>query len=102
MLRTAPMKMAELMILREDIDRVLEYIGKKADFQPQQDVSPQPSGEGVHARILERLKDCRAYLGIPDAEEYAASATLPSAADEEAALKLIAAADDLRRRGDIR
>lgn len=98
MLRTAPMKMAELMILREDIDRVLEYIGKKADFQPQQDVSPQPSGEGVHARILERLKDCRAYLGIPDAEEYAASATLPSAADEEAALKLIAAADDLRRR----
>ncbi len=102
MLKTAPMKMAELMILRQDIERVLEYIGKNAEFQLQQDVldlasHPQSTDE-VHSHILERLRDCRAYLGIPDPEEYAASTTLPLPTDKERAVKLIADIDDIRSR----
>lgn len=99
MLRTAPMKMAELMILRQDIDRVLEYIGKKAEFQLQQDVSGNyASTDDIQNRILERLKECRVYLGIPDADEYAAATTLPTKENEEAALKIISAVDDMRKR----
>ena len=100
MLKTAPMKMAELMILRQDIDKVLEYIGKSADFQLEQDVSEgaAAASNDMQGRILERLRDCRAYLAIPDPEEYAPSTTLPSAQDEQSALKLIADVDDIRKR----
>ena len=35
MLRTSKMKLVELMILKQDIDRVLEYLGKNANFQIQ-------------------------------------------------------------------
>ena len=102
MLKTAPMKMAELMILRQDIDKVLEYIGKRADFQLQQDVSElassSPSTDEEGGQIPERLRECRAYLAIPDAEEYAASTTLPSPEDEEKALKIVSAAEDIRAR----
>ncbi len=91
--------MAELMILRQDIDRVLEYIGKKAEFQLQQDVSGNyDSGDGLQGRILERLKESRVYLGIPDADEYSPSTTLPSKEDEEAAVRIISAVDDIRKR----
>lgn len=99
MFKTAPMKLAELMVLRQDIDRVLEYIGKKAEFQLQQDVSgPYNSAEDVQSHVLERLRDCRVYLSVPDAEEYRDATTLPSPEDEEAALKIIAAVDDMQKR----
>ena len=102
MLRTSPMKMAELMVLKEDIDRVLEYIGKSAEFQIEQDVSDggysAPSSSGLFGHILDCLKDCRAYLGIPDPEDYAPSVALPTSGDESRAIELIAVVEDIRAR----
>lgn len=102
MLKTSPMKMAELMVFRQDIDKVLEYIGKSAEFQLEQDVFDgsfsSPASDDLRGHILERLKDCRAYLAIPDPEDYAPSATLPTAEDEKKALGLIADVDGIRER----
>ena len=36
MAKTAKMRLVELMVLKEDIDEVVEFLGKKGNFQFQQ------------------------------------------------------------------
>ena len=43
MAKTTAMKLIELMILKEDIDRVLEFLGKRGNFQFQTELGDNPS-----------------------------------------------------------
>ena len=68
MAKTASMKLIELMILKEDIDSVLEFLGKKGNFQfqnlPKENIhnTQNPSGE-IFQKILE-IKTFIASMGV--------------------------------------
>ncbi|WP_147634548.1 V-type ATP synthase subunit I [Treponema pectinovorum] len=66
MAKTAKMRLVELMTLKEDIDSVIEFLGKKGNFQFQQQLELNKSAENPDARILEKLKTVRSFLGLPD------------------------------------
>ena len=71
MLKTTAMRLAELMILREDINSVLEYLGKKGNFEIHHpDFVHGATATDETSAILESLKTARAALGIPDRIEY--------------------------------
>ncbi|ULQ60356.1 ATPase [Brucepastera parasyntrophica] len=100
MFKTTTMKLVELMILRQDIDKVLEYLGRRSNFEMQsqgEEVSaaPVPSHD---SDFLDKLHACRTYLGIPDAHEYAEDITLPTEKDFAAAKKIMEDVEDLRTR----
>ncbi len=99
MLRTTKMKLVELMILKQDIDRVLEYLGKNANFQIQNETDFTGSAsENPNREFLERLHSARNYFGLEDSDEFENSISLPTDADWESANSILAAAEDLRKR----
>jgi V/A-type H+-transporting ATPase subunit I len=99
MFKTTKMKLVELMILRQDIDRVLEYLGKYANFQIQNEDQPMPPGADTFNRdILEKLQLCRSFLGISEPEELSASSSIPAEADVASARRFIETVDALRSR----
>ncbi len=99
MFRTTEMKLVELMILRRDIDRVLEYLGKHADFQIQNSQTAVVAPDVNVARdMLERLHSCRNYLALGDTDILSATASLPSDADTVSAERLLSSVTDMQRR----
>lgn len=109
MAKTAKMRLVELMTLKEDIDSVIEFLGKKGNFQFQQQLELNKSAENPDARILEKLKTVRSFLALPDiTSEDLKKSTRPSEYDrvlcqkfihivEELQQKELACAEDLKR-----
>ncbi|HOT61865.1 MAG TPA: V-type ATPase 116kDa subunit family protein [Treponemataceae bacterium] len=99
MLKTTAMKLVELMILRQDVDRVLEYLGKRANFEIQGEVdySGLPRDASRDA-ALERLKACRVYLGLPEPLEFSKAVSIPTERDAEAAARLADACEEIKKR----
>lgn len=97
MAKTTEMKLIELMILREDIDSVLEFLGKKENFQFQNELAESSQSGANPARdVYERLQTARAFLGIEDAEGFSENTTVPTDADHEAADEILTAVDKFR------
>lgn len=97
MAKTTEMKLIELMVLREDIDPVLEFLGKKENFQFQNELTESGQNGANPARdVYERLQTARAFLGVDDAEGFAEDTTLPTDADHEAADEIITAVEKFR------
>ncbi len=99
MLKTKTMKMVELMILKDDIDRVLEYLGKQASFQIQNSVD-QSGVVTVNANreVFDQLQSCRNYLALPEPLHFESDITLPTEADSQAAAALVQEVEALRKR----
>jgi Archaeal/vacuolar-type H+-ATPase subunit I len=106
MARTTEMRLIELMALKQDIQAVLEYLGKKGNFQFQTKVhsvdskaSKSDSSENTADRaVFESLEQARAFLEVPDRTDGACSCSVPSEADRKEASKLLALVEDLRSR----
>ena len=111
MARTAEMKLLELMVLKDDISAVIEYIGKKGTFQFQKSVSKSKKEEkietetekvfgNIDTQYYEELTSACNELGIefdiPDLSNF----VVPSAEDRENADKFLEAYNSLQR--DIR
>lgn len=98
MLRTSKMKLVELMILKQDIDRVLEYLGKNANFQIQRDtVFSGTAHDSPYTDMVSRLQGIRVYLGIPDPVDFLESTTLPDDEDFTSARSILEAVEELRK-----
>jgi len=99
MFKTSRMKLLELMVLHQDVDRVLEYLGKNERFQIRREVDyssiPQ---ENACREMLDRLELCRNYLAVPDLEGYSGLASIPSDVDVASANWLLERVDDMRNR----
>ncbi len=71
MARTAEMRLMELMVLKEDISLVIEYIGKKESFQFQDNNRDRPDGKksdkafDTDSSFYTSLKNAAVNLGIP-------------------------------------
>ena len=108
MARTTPMRLVELMVLKDDINSVVAFLAKKGNFQFQErahlaDVtkkdknaqeSKNPDGD-----TFNDLQKARIFLLSDDfSVEDMASATFPTGDDRALAKKLIADVEEIRAR----
>ena len=92
MSKTTAMRLIELMVLKEDISRVIEYLGKNGNFQFQtEDASTHSAAENKAQEIFDKMQAFRSYLSLEDADGYDASSHLPGDADFDSAARIIAA-----------
>lgn len=99
MAKTTAMRLLELMVLKEDISRVIEYLGKNGNFEFQSGTSDAPNTiQNKSRELFEKLQSFRTYLNIEDPEGYDISSHLPEQADMESAARIGTAVEDLRSR----
>ena len=98
MARTAEMKLIELMVLKDDISAVIEYIGKNENFQFQtklKEAAPAEKPEEENLNIDSQFYDglLKAYneLGFGEAAYDIKSCTAPRDEDRKKAADVIAA-----------
>ncbi|MBQ0039417.1 MAG: ATPase [Treponema sp.] len=79
MARTTAMRLIELMVLRQDIDLVLKYLGEMGDFQFQQDftVSQDSHMENPAQEIFDSLEQSRVHLGLENISGFKGAIKLP-------------------------
>src|SRR5574344_1675701 len=102
MARTTQMRLIELMALKQDITRVIEFLGKRGVFQFENQNTAAAPGEEVKsnkdADIFASLQQIRAYLNIKDRENDALECSLPQGKDYADAQSLSDSIDDLKKR----
>lgn len=114
MAKTAQMKLLELMVLKQDISTVIEYIGKKENFQFQSklkdkhasvssegdaDFSDLPGyGSDLDSHFYEGLKKAYTELGYEDQTFDLSKSNAPGETERKEAADLIAAFNDLEKR----
>ena len=106
MAKTTKMKLLELMILKEDISAVIEYIGKKENFQFQTKIKDKKSGSEDDAGyssnadgvFFDELKKAYADLGFVEFPEDLKNSSAPSDEDRTAAGDFIANYKNLQSR----
>lgn len=93
MARTTAMRLIELMIFRQDIHRVLKYLGEMGDFQFQQDfsVSSDTKAANPNQEIFDGLQQARTNLGLEDLDGLKGTLCLPAEGDKIISEKLISA-----------
>ena len=108
MARTTPMNLVELMVMKNDIRPVLEFLGKKGNFQFQNHKSDSSkvsdasrSGEALNPErdLFVKLQDARAFLNIQDIDSEMVAQS--SGADEKAvsvAEKFLSDIEELKKR----
>ena len=99
MARTATMRLLELMVLKEDISKVIEYIGKKKCFQFDTEFDDYTSSISNQQKdIFDKLQLVRNFLDIKDVEDFGDDFSLPTEQDISRASQIISAVEDLRKR----
>lgn len=97
MARTTEMKLIELMVLKEDISQVIEFLGKKGNFEFQTQLGEGSSGTTNPSKeMFDKLQLARAYLNIEDQLDYPVGAKLPQDQDFELAGKLLDTIEAMR------
>lgn len=98
MARTAIMRLLELMVLKEDISKVIEYIGKAKCFQFDSDLQESSSISNPQKDIFDKLQLVRNYLDIKDVEDYGNDFSLPTEQDISRSQIILDAIDNLKKR----
>ncbi len=108
MARTAEMKLLELMVLKDDISAVIEYIGKKENFQFQTKLKDSASAlnEGetadetlnIDSQFYDSLAKAYTELGYDSSLAGIKDCSAPRDDDRKKAADLIAAFTDLKTR----
>jgi V/A-type H+-transporting ATPase subunit I len=105
MARTAEMKLLELMVLKNDISSVIEYIGKKENFQFQTKLKDSASGDAaneeslnIDSQFYESLSKAYTELGYEGELTQIKDCGAPNDEDRKKAADLIAAFTNLKTR----
>ncbi len=110
MARTAEMKILELMVLKNDISSVIEYIGKKENFQFQTKLKESAAKSGtsedsdsdaslnIDSQFYESLSKAYTELGYEGELSDIKDCKAPRDEDRKKAADLIAAYTDLKKR----
>ncbi|MBP5519548.1 MAG: ATPase [Treponema sp.] len=104
MARTAEMKLLELMVLKNDISSVIEYIGKKENFQFQTKLKESAAGDSsedslnVDSQFYESLSKAYTELGYEEPNIDIKNCNAPVDDDRKKAADFIAAYTDLKTR----
>ena len=92
MARTTPMRLMELMVLKQDISKVLSYLGRKACFQFQTAFDDtQANAETVNKELemYRQLDQVRVFLSLPEFSDDIAKYDLPESADYDEIQKIL-------------
>ena len=107
MAKTTEMKLLELMVLKQDISAVIEYIGKRGTFHFQSRIKDKKNSSddgdsktvtNADTQFFDELKKAYAALGFTAMPEDLSKFSAPSEEDRAEASKLIAAYKDLQDR----
>ncbi len=102
MARTTPMRLVELMVLKQDISSVLEFLGRKGNFQFQSGLSAksdEKKAENPEKEIFDSLQSARIFLNIDNIDQSAVDmANRPTQEDYESAKKFLADVENLKER----
>ncbi|MBR4629412.1 MAG: ATPase [Treponema sp.] len=108
MARTTPMRLVELMVLKQDISSVIEFLGKKGNFQFQSRYTSTASDvenskrSNPDGEVFLRLQQAKTFLNPDNSvnikfdDAFYNNATKPTSADRENADKFLAEIDSLR------
>ena len=69
MAKTTEMRLVDLMVLKQDISKVLLYLGKSGNFQFQSSLGQggeTAKGESAESAMYKRLEQARSFLGVDD------------------------------------
>ncbi|MCR5290423.1 MAG: ATPase [Treponema sp.] len=102
MARTTQMRLIELMILKQDINNVIEFLGRRGDFQFQNQGGAASAAEKTEVKnkaadVFQQLQQVRAFLNVKDRDDLK-DTQKPVRQDYDDAEKLISAVEDLKRR----
>lgn len=103
MARTTEMRLIELMVLKQDVLNVIEYLGKTGKFQFQSNkksssIESEEKSENIDAEFFDNLQKVRNFLGIDDRETGVLSCERATDEDRNAASKLISLVSDIEKR----
>ena len=106
MAKTTKMKLLELMVLKEDVSAVIEYIGKKGSFQFQSKENQNKKTDGELAQKISNVDNqlydelCKIYkdLGFEDKNFDLDKSSVPTDEERSQITKLISAYRDLQQR----
>lgn len=103
MARTTEMRLIELMALKQDISTVIEYLGRKGNFQFQaklqsSDSKNSKTAQNIDREFFDNLQQARIFLNVGDRTDNALDCRIPSDEDRTEAGKLLAAVDELKNR----
>ena len=105
MAKTAEMKLLELMVLKNDISAVIEYIGKNENFQFQTKLKEASSKDAeneeslnIDSQFYESLSKAYAELGYDSSLAGIKDCSAPRDEDRKKAADIIAAYTDLKTR----
>ena len=105
MAKTAAMSLIELMVLKQDVYTVLEYIGKKGSFQFQgksfKDDKKEAAGEGIldfDVQYYNEIKKACAVLNFTDLPTDLSDYNAPGEQDRDEANKFMLAFNELQKR----
>lgn len=106
MAKTTKMKLLELMVLKEDVSAVIEYIGKRESFQFQTKENQKKKSEGELAQKISNVDSqlydelCRIYkdLGFEDKNFDLKNSSIPTDEERSQITKLISVYRDLQQK----
>ena len=103
MARTTEMRLIELMVLKQDVLNVIEYLGKTGKFQFQSNKKSssnesEEKSENIDAEFFDNLQKVRNFLGIDDRETGVLSCERATDEDRNTASKLISLVSDIEKR----
>ncbi|MDR0501840.1 MAG: V-type ATP synthase subunit I [Treponema sp.] len=98
MLRPRKMRYLELTVMKNDMDAVLEYLGKRAAVQFPVSASAESQKTANISSIMEKLRNTAAYLSIGIEPESGDEAFLPGEEDQALAENICMAAELLMER----
>ncbi len=104
MARTTEMRLLELLVFKQDISTVIEYIGKQGNFQFQSKLKDNKNddeeavGPNIDGQFYDELKKIYSDLVFDDLSVNLENSTSPTEEDRSAASKLISAYRELQTR----
>lgn len=95
------MQFVEMVVLEQDIDHVIEEIGKhnRLEIQFKEELNHAAQSEKNHfLETFTQLQHARSYLALEDCCEFSPEITLPQSHDTETAHRILAAVASLKKR----
>ncbi len=99
MAKTTPMRLIELMVLKQDIKKVLLLLGSTGDFEFQDDLKSASSKEkNQEAQVFASLEKVRSSLDLPELKGLSENPSFPDEEDAQQAVKMIAQVEELHKK----
>lgn len=99
MARTTAMRLVELMVLKQDISKVLSLLGRKGNFQFQSSLDEDDSGKekvNHEYEIFKELDQVRSYFCLEEFNKDIAAYDMPSEQDYKDAEKILSGVKEIQ------